>query len=64
VSSTDNVIRALQARGKMALWPDEMKPGSWWTCKECGDVSELQLGVVVKGAPDRCYPDLTPKCPK
>ena len=36
--------------GKMALWPDEMKPGSWWTCKECGGVSELQLRVLVKGA--------------
>jgi hypothetical protein len=36
--------------GKMALWLDQMKPGSWWTCEECGGVSELQLRVMVKGA--------------
>jgi hypothetical protein len=36
--------------GKIALWPDEVKPGTYWTCKECGGVSELQLRVGVKGA--------------
>jgi hypothetical protein len=35
--------------GKVAMWPDEIKPGTWWTCKECGGVSELQLRVAVKG---------------
>lgn len=34
--------------GKMALWPDEVKPGTFWTCKECGGVSELQLRVGVR----------------
>ncbi len=36
--------------GKMALWPDEVKPGTYWTCKECGVVSEISLRVGVKGA--------------
>ncbi|SHI04326.1 hypothetical protein SAMN05443248_7695 [Bradyrhizobium erythrophlei] len=35
--------------GKMALWPDEVKPGTYWTCKECGAVSEISLRVGVKG---------------
>jgi hypothetical protein len=35
--------------GKMALWPDEVKPGTYWTCKECGVVSEISLRVGVKG---------------
>ena len=36
--------------GKMAVWPVDMKPGTWWKCEECGGVSELQLRVGVKGA--------------
>jgi hypothetical protein len=36
--------------GKLALWPNEVRPGTYWTCKECGGVSELQLRVGVKGA--------------
>jgi hypothetical protein len=36
--------------GKIALWPDEVKPGIWWTCKVCGTASELQLRIAVKGA--------------
>jgi len=33
-----------------ALWPDEIEPGTFWTCNECGTISELQLRVGVKGA--------------
>jgi hypothetical protein len=36
--------------GTMSLWPDEMKPGTYWTCTECGVVSEISLRVGVKGA--------------
>lgn len=36
--------------GKMALWPDEVKPGTFWTCKECDVVCEIQLRVGGKGA--------------
>jgi hypothetical protein len=32
-----------------ALWPDEVRPGIYWTCKECGVVSEISLRVGVKG---------------
>ncbi|SHI04692.1 hypothetical protein [Bradyrhizobium erythrophlei] len=35
---------------KVSLWPDEIKPGTCWTCKECGVVSEISLNVGVKGA--------------
>jgi hypothetical protein len=36
--------------GKVPLWPDEVKSGTYWTCKECGVVSEISLRVGVKGA--------------
>jgi hypothetical protein len=32
----------------MALWPDELKPGTWWTCRECGAASELSLCVGIR----------------
>jgi hypothetical protein len=36
--------------GKVSLWPDEVRPGTYWTCKECGVVSEISLRIGVKGA--------------
>ncbi|MGY2987220.1 hypothetical protein [Bradyrhizobium sp. USDA 4508] len=34
---------------EIALWPDQLKPGTYWTCKDCGTVSEISLRVGVRG---------------
>jgi hypothetical protein len=34
--------------GSMHLWPDQVKAGTFWTCKECGGIAEIQLRVGVK----------------
>jgi hypothetical protein len=30
---------------KMALWPDEIRPGTHWTCRGCGQHWMIQLGI-------------------
>lgn len=30
---------------KIGVWRDEIKPGTWWTCHECGETYEITLGV-------------------
>lgn len=35
-------------KSTMALWPSEIKPGTWWTCSQCGTVSEISLSIGAK----------------
>lgn len=30
----------------MALWPDEVKPGTHWTCKGCGEHWAIEFGLI------------------
>lgn len=34
-------------KAKVALWPDQLKPGANWKCEECGWSSVVQLTVAV-----------------
>jgi hypothetical protein len=30
---------------KVSVWLDEIKPGTWWTCHQCGEAYEISLAV-------------------
>ncbi len=36
--------------GKIKLWRDEIKRGTWWTCNSCGKAYEICLSIAEKEA--------------
>lgn len=40
-----------------ALWPDEVKPGTAWTCPDCGQGWMIQLGIEARDLPQESSAD-------
>lgn len=42
-----------ECTGIMNLWPHEIRPGTWWTCKQCGVANEIVLSLNIRHPPNQ-----------